>query len=244
LSVQQGRCPEENLVELAKIDAHPSNGERPRIRHTREERRAEIADATLRLMARYGLQGATVSRIADEIGVAPQSLYSHYESRQEMLVAAIDPLIEMTNEWLASSPEENTLERLRALGANHASFLADKLEGFVIPAYEFIVAPPDTGLPEIFGQRQLGQLQKIARIVDEGKRQGSIRADMDSMRAAWRLIVFAWAEDIAQMMGRHEFISEGVSTEILEVLLRDMAPSPAEAVPPDSSEPEQQTKSA
>ena len=91
----------------------------------------------------------------------------------------------------------------------------------MIPAYEFM-APRDTGLPEAFGRRQREQLDKIARIIDEGKAQGSIREDVDSLRTAWRLIVFAWAEDIAEMMGIHEFIGEGISTEILDVLLKDL----------------------
>jgi hypothetical protein len=81
----------------------------------------------------------------------------------------------------------------------------------------------DTGLPEAFGRRQAEQLGKIARIIDEGKAQGSIREDVDSARVAWRLIVSAWAEDIAEMLGIHEFIGEGISTEILDVLLEDIA---------------------
>jgi AcrR family transcriptional regulator len=203
----------------ARSDEEPTG----RQRYTRAERREQIADVTLQLMARYGLQGATVHRIADELGMAPQSLYAHFESRDEMLVSAIDPLIDMTSEWFRSSDEPDVLRRLQLLGETHMSFLAGKLDGFVIPAYEFITAPRDTGLPEAFGKRQREQLEKIARIIDEGKAQGSIREDVDSLRAAWRLIVFAWAEDIAEMMGIHEFIGEGISGEILDVLLRDLA---------------------
>jgi AcrR family transcriptional regulator len=203
----------------ARSDEEPAR----RRRFTRAERREQIADVTLQLMARYGLQGATVHRIADELDMAPQSLYAHYESRDEMLVAAIDPLIDMTSEWFRSSDEPDVPRRLRVLGETHMSFLAGKLDGFVIPAYEFITAPRDTGLPEAFGKRQREQLEKIARIIDEGKVQGSIREDVDSLRAAWRLIVFAWAEDIAEMMGIHEFIGEGISSEILDVLLKDLA---------------------
>jgi AcrR family transcriptional regulator len=203
----------------ARSDEEPAR----RRRFTRAERREQIADVTLQLMARYGLQGATVHRVADELDMAPQSLYAHYESRDEMLVAAIDPLIDMTSEWFRSSDEPDVLRRLRVLGETHMSFLAGKLDGFVIPAYEFITAPRDTGLPEAFGKRQREQLEKIALIIDEGKVQGSIREDVDSLRAAWRLIVFAWAEDIAEMMGIHEFIGEGISSEILDVLLKDLA---------------------
>lgn len=210
----------EGSVNRGATDDQPAQ---PRRRRSRAERREEVADATLRLMAQHGLTGTTVGRIAEELGIAPQSLYAHFKSRDEMLLAAIDPLIEMTDEWFRSSDESDVLQRLRILGSTHMPFLAGQLDGFVIPAYEFITAPHDTGLPEAFGRRQVEQLGKIARIIDEGKAQGSIREDVDSARVAWRLIVFAWAEDIAEMMGIHEFIGEGISTEILDVLLEDIA---------------------
>lgn len=206
-----------------RAEESTSDAARPRRRRRRAERRAEIAEATLRLMARHGLQGATVTRIAEELGVAPQSLYAHFKNRDEMLFAAIDPLIDMTDRWIESSNEADIPERLRALGRTHMPFLSGQLEGFVIPSYEFLTAPRDTGLPEAFGRRQAEELEKLARIIDEGKKQGSIREDLDSLRAAWRVIVVMWAEDVAEMMGLREFIGEGISEEILDVLLRDMA---------------------
>lgn len=203
-------------------DADDDRQAQTRRRHTRTERREEVADATLRLMAKHGLTGTTVGRIAEELGIAPQSLYAHFKSRDEMLLAAIDPLIDMTDRWFQSSDEPDVVQRLKILGETHMPFLAGQLDGFVIPAYEFITAPHDTGLPDAFGRRQVEQLGKIAHIIDEGKAQGSIREDVDSARVAWRLIVFAWAEDIAEMMGIHEFIGEGISAEILDVLLEDI----------------------
>ena len=217
----------------ARRDAAPSGDSviPKRRRRSRAERREEVANATLHLMAKHGLQGATVGRIAEQLGVMPQSLYAHFKNRQEMLVAALEPLIEMTDVWFRSSDEPNVLERWRILGKTHMSALAAQLDGFVIPAYEFITAPQDTGLPEAFGTRQREQLAKLARMIDEGKRRGDVRQDVDPWRAAWRLIVFAWAEDIAEMMGIHEFVGEGISTEILDVLLDDLAPGHQESGP-------------
>lgn len=197
--------------------------ERTQTRRSREERREEIADATLRVMTRHGLQGTTVSRIAAEVGMAPQSLYNHYENQNEMLLAAIDPLIEMTDEWLASSSKQDALARLHDLGKNHHTFLSNRLEGFTIPAYQFLVAAPETGIPARFGEKHLGQLKKVAAIIEEGQKRGTIRQDIDPLRAAWRLFVVAFTEDLAQLMDMPDFITSGTSLEILDVLLRDLA---------------------
>lgn len=204
---------------------HPE-AERGQTRRSREERRAEIAEATLRVMTRYGLQGTTVSRIAAEVGMAPQSLYNHYENQNEMLLAAIDPLISMTDEWLASSTEQDALARLHDLGKTHHTFLSDRLEGFTIPAYQFLVADPETGIPGAFGQRHRDQLRKVAAVVEEGQRRGAIRSDIDPLKAAWRLFVVAFTEDLAELMEIPEFVTEGASVDILDVLLRDLAVPP------------------
>ncbi len=202
-----------------------ARAERGQTRRSREQRRAEIAEATLRVMTRYGLHGTTVSRIAAEVGMAPQSLYNHYENQNEMLLAAIDPLISMTDGWLASSSREDPLARLHDLGKTHHSFLSDRLEGFTIPAYQFLVADPDTGIPGAFGERHREQLRKVAAVIEEGQRRGAIRPDIDPLKAAWRLFVVAFTEDLAQLMEIPEFVTEGTSVEILDVLLKDLAPS-------------------
>ncbi|WP_432877565.1 TetR/AcrR family transcriptional regulator [Kribbella sp. CA-245084] len=52
-----------------------------------EQRRAEIVDATLRLVARDGLGGATMRAIAKELGVANGAV-GHYFTNQDALLAA------------------------------------------------------------------------------------------------------------------------------------------------------------
>jgi len=197
-----------------------------RKRRKAEQRRAEIAEAALRLMTTRGLRGTTVARIAEEVGLAPQSLYNHFKSQNEMLLATIDPIIAMSDDWLSMSTEPNVLKRLRMLGHSHASYLAEKLEGFVIPSYQVLAAPRETGLPEAFGRRHIEQLHKVARMIEEGQEQGTIRRDLDPLRAAWRLFVVAWTEDMAQLMGIPEFTTDGIANEIWEVLLQDMAAVP------------------
>jgi AcrR family transcriptional regulator len=175
-------------------------------------------------MARYGLQGTTVSRIAAEVGMEAPSLYAHFPSRDDMLMAAVDALFERVAKHLSLGADaENALERLRILGESHATFITREFDGFVIPIFEFMTAPRDSGLSEAVGQRQRHTLDTLAAYVEEGKRQGVIREDVDSRVAAYEMMLLFWAEDVTQLMGIDEFVSEGISRKILELFLRDMA---------------------
>jgi AcrR family transcriptional regulator len=49
-------------------------------------RRAEILDAAQRIFIEYGYQGATIRKIADEVGVSSTALYMHFRDKSEILV--------------------------------------------------------------------------------------------------------------------------------------------------------------
>lgn len=193
------------------------------------DRRTQIALATLRIMALHGLHGTTVSRIAAEVGMEAPSLYAHFRNREEMLLAAVDILCERVQKHITQPSGSDMLERLRAIGESHAAFITKEFDGFVLPTFELLVAPRDSGLAEVSGQRQIETISLLSSFVEEGKRQGTIRPDMDPKVAAYEMVLLFWAEDVAQLMGIDEFVSDGISREILDCFLRDMAASPEAA---------------
>jgi AcrR family transcriptional regulator len=198
------------------------------VRRSGEERRQEIAEVTLQLIASLGLQGATVSRIAQQVGMKAPSLYAHFGNRHEMLLAALDLLFERVRDSLRVSSDPDMLKRLREIGETHASFMTAEFEGFVIPLYEFITAPRQSGLSEAAGESQRRTIAALAGMVEEGQRQGAIRPNLDPQLAAWQLMVCFCAEDVARLMGIDEYL-EQYSHPILDVMLRDMAPRLASA---------------
>jgi hypothetical protein len=63
----------------------------------------------------------------------------------------------------------------------------------------------------------------IAAVVEEGKRQGSIRPDVDSLQVGWMIAGWAWTESISHLIGAAEFWNAQRSTQMLEWLLRGIA---------------------
>ena len=54
-------------------------------------------------------------------------------------------------------------------------------------------------------------------------REGSIRAEVDSSDVAWSLLMFAWAEDVARLMGVDQLITSGASNRVFRHMLADVA---------------------
>lgn len=69
--------------------------------------RDEIVTVALRIVERDGLEALTFAALAREIGIRGPSLYSHFGSRKELLVAIEDQLFgEVTQRFLAVDDED------------------------------------------------------------------------------------------------------------------------------------------
>lgn len=73
-----------------------------------EERRQVIAEATLRVIAREGVESATLGRVATEAGLAVGSVRHYVPTHGEVLAAAMERLVEQVNaRVLAVASDEN-----------------------------------------------------------------------------------------------------------------------------------------
>jgi AcrR family transcriptional regulator len=64
-------------------------------RQSTEARRGQIADATLKIIGRDGVGGFTTLAIAREVGIAEGTIFRHFGSKQEVVLAAIARLEEL-----------------------------------------------------------------------------------------------------------------------------------------------------
>ncbi len=170
------------------------------------ERKQQIVETTMDLVSKYGVQGTTTARIASAVGVSEATLYRHFRSRSEILLAALDLVYERIFRVIRSAEEESAIERLRGIARFHSHILPSETEGFVHPLFEFIAAPPEVGLRDSIGDRQRKAIQALAQIVDEGKAQGAIEPEVDSEQVAWELVGVYWTQDISYLMGLTEHL--------------------------------------
>jgi AcrR family transcriptional regulator len=82
------------------------------IRRSGEERRSEVAEAALKIIARDGLRGFTTSALAQEVGIAEGTIFRHFGSKEEIVLAAI----EIAEEMLAGGLPADGGDPLERLG--------------------------------------------------------------------------------------------------------------------------------
>lgn len=88
------------------------------------ERRAEILDAAERIFFESGYEGATIRRIAEDVGVSPTALYMHFSDKHSILMEiagnALDQLIAEAK--AIAGGKEDAAVRLRAILKAHMRF--------------------------------------------------------------------------------------------------------------------------
>jgi AcrR family transcriptional regulator len=198
----------------------------PRRRLPSEERRAQIVEAALRLVAKHGVQGTTLHRIAEELGITHPALYAHFSNRREILLAALDVLFARIMEVHRASSDDNALERLRAISLRHTALVASAPAGFVFPLFEFLAASPEEGLRDELAVRQRALARDLADIVREGQAQRTIRPDVDAEQVGWLITSRHWTEDVALLMGVTEDWDRASSMRLLDLIISSIEMPP------------------
>lgn len=191
-----------------------------RVRKTKAERQREIVEATVELIAKYGLQGVTVSRITSAVGLTKSGLYQHFRSREAVLIAALDALGERSSTWISQPPGPDALGSLLDLAQAHSSWSASEYKTFVRPFFEFVASAEGINLKDQVTERVERDWRSVVDRVVESQRQGTLSPAVDPEDVAWSIMMVLWAEDLSQLMGvdRH-FVGKGASARIRERLM-------------------------
>lgn len=134
-----------------------------------------IYDAAVRLIYERGYHGTSLRAVATEVGVQMSSLYYHFPSKQDLLMAimnrAMNDLIDTVEGAVsrATGPEERLRSAIRA----HVLFHAERRkEAFIVDAELRALEPANRGLVVELRDRYEGVFAAILR---EGAEQGVFR---------------------------------------------------------------------
>jgi AcrR family transcriptional regulator len=155
----------------------------------KEFRVREILEAARRVMARYGMQGTTVDRVAEEAKVAKGTIYLYFQSKDELVHAAVlEGLREMVAETVRSdNPSMPPLDRIRNLILAQYRIQAsnqDFLKTLIIGNSLDIELESQAGRD--FMRVYAGHLDFVASVLQDAIDRGAIRP-IDSQFAGFML---------------------------------------------------------
>jgi AcrR family transcriptional regulator len=146
-------------------------------------RRAELTRAAARLFAEKGYHGTSVGDLAEALGLQKGSLYTHIDSKAELLWEVAREGAEAFHAALDALPDDGpVLERLRAALRAHLRVVAEQLDIATVFVREWRYL--EGGRREQFVAERRRYEERIRGLFREGREVGELRTDLDDATAA------------------------------------------------------------
>lgn len=146
------------------------------------ERQKEIIKASLELIAEKGIQGLTIKNLSKKIGLVESTIYRHYESKTQILIAILDSVSGQTTPN-GSTKVESVINHLEHNLRNHfQTFTANPAIVSVIFAEDLF--QNEALLVEKTKVKVEKSISEMAAMIKVGQQKGEIRNDIDSEQLA------------------------------------------------------------
>ena len=201
-----------------------------------QQRREQLIEVATKLFARHGYEATTTARIAEKAGVTEPILYRHFSTKQELFVAIVREVSELTiRKWRELAARgDNATDRIRLIAEEfprHIEKLAD--------AYHVIHGALATSRdPDVMAVMREHYAQFEAffiGIVRDGQQAGLFHSDMDPRVPAWQLISIGIG--YAMIALNLERFDPSLISQAVEFILRGLHTAPAEQLAGQSPSP-------
>ena len=154
-----------------------------------DERRLELVDATWRIIARQGLESATMREIATEAGFANGALKPYFPTKDTLLEFAFSHVFNRTNQRIARVTEgKSGIEALRAFCLEVLPLDEERVNEakIVIPFWQKAIN--DRRKAAIHQESMDEWLASIRRFLAEARDAGDVAADVGNAVLAGQLL--------------------------------------------------------
>ena len=156
-----------------------------------EQTRQEIIRKAAPIFNQRGYEGAALSDLMEATGLEKGGIYRHFESKQQLAAEAFDYAWKLALDTRLEGTQElsDRIDRLKQIVRN----FRDRRAGLVPGGCPLLntAIDSDDGNPQLrekARQALNGWLDRLQKIIEEGKRRGEVREDVDSSELATLIV--------------------------------------------------------
>lgn len=175
-----------------KSPATGAQGPRP---HKGERTRESILHVAVNLASVEGLEGVSIGRLADELGMSKSGLFAHFGSKEDLQLATVDMAREIFIEHVVrpAVAQAEGMPRLRALCDNWLGHVEQRvfMGGcfFTAASFEFDSRPGPVRDRIVTVMKEW--LNALSQAVEGAKHAGHIKASVDPRQLAFEIYSLA-----------------------------------------------------
>ena len=149
-----------------------------------------ILDAADRLLNQFGYKKMTMDNLAQEVGIAKGSLYLHFPSKEELVLAHIDRIVYrlLVNLQMTAHGDGSATERLREMLLTRVLFRFDNVQHYT-ESLSDLLADIRSSLLQRREKHFALEAQVFADVLKEGRKDGSF--DVEEIQSTTNAILLA-----------------------------------------------------
>ncbi len=161
----------------------------------RQETRARIAEAALRLFLANGYEETTVEAIAADAGISRRSFFSYFQSKEEVVLVWQSGSWEgLRREILKSSPDQHPLDAIRdALIKDVSKYNADEMIALdrLMRSSPTLLARKQAG----YARQEVSLFEALCEVWRQPERRPGLRLVAMAATGAIRLAIETWSAE-------------------------------------------------
>lgn len=173
-----------------------------------EKRKRLIIESAREVFASQGYARVGTADLAKAAGISEPALYRHFAGKKELFLAAIrSTRPKLLNIWEEISIDyEDPIETLRAIGVYYYDHLESHAQNMKLQ-WRALSEADDPDIKEALRENFESFVTFFADTLEEGKRRGAVRADVDSRMVAWNYLGQGMMMDLMHMLGFDDELS-------------------------------------
>ncbi len=158
-------------------------------------RKTEITEAAIELIANKGIQGCTIKNLANKVGLSEAALYRHFKNKQAIFQGVIDSFSKLDSPCLEGN--ESSLVKIKNfLNDRFFRFAQNPLLAKVVLSEAIFQNDPVISKSVMIAMHKHRNI--LGKVIDEGQRANEIRADIGTQEifriiaGSMRITVTQW----------------------------------------------------
>jgi AcrR family transcriptional regulator len=154
------------------------------------QRREQLIEVATKLFAKWGYEATTTAAIAEAAGVTEPILYRHFDSKQELFVAIVRSVSELTMDlWREVIGDiEDPAEQIRRIAEEFPEHIRQLADAYHV-IHGALASSRDRKVLAVMKEHYAQIERFFVGVIQRGQERGVFRPQLDPKGPAWQLIM-------------------------------------------------------
>jgi AcrR family transcriptional regulator len=154
------------------------------------QRREQLIEVATKLFAKWGYEATTTAAIAEAAGVTEPILYRHFDSKQELFVAIVRSVSELTMDlWREVIGDiDDPAEQIRRIAEEFPEHIRQLADAYHV-IHGALASSRDRKVLAVMKEHYAQIERFFVGVIQRGQERGVFRPQLDPKGPAWQLIM-------------------------------------------------------